>query len=110
MLRVLPQMNFTILIHQCDVIALDVPLVLAGGLFYHVLLVLVLARLKLLCYSLFRLSITLQSRHAEKNKYTKRQVTHRRNAADNADDAGEKLDDVVANYNKGFFSKKSITR
>ena len=44
----------------CDVIALDVPLVLAGGLFYHVLLVLVLARLKLLCYSLFRLSITLQ--------------------------------------------------
>ena len=43
----------------CDVIALDVPLVLAGGLFYHVLLVLVLARLKLLCYSLFRLSITL---------------------------------------------------
>ena len=43
----------------CDVIALDVPLVLAGGLFYHVLLVLVLARLKLLCYSLFCLSITL---------------------------------------------------
>ena len=44
---------------MCDVIALDVPLVLAGGLFYNVLLVLVLARLKLLCYSLFRLSITL---------------------------------------------------
>ena len=44
---------------MCDVIALDVPLVLAGGLFYHVLLVLLLARLKLLCYSLFRLSITL---------------------------------------------------
>ena len=43
----------------CDVIALDVPLVLAGGLFYHVLIVLVLARLKLLCSSLFRLSITL---------------------------------------------------
>ena len=27
----------------CDVIALDVPLVLAGGLFYHVLLVIVVA-------------------------------------------------------------------
>ena len=47
---------------HCDIIALDVPLVLAGGLFYHVLLVLVLARLKLLCSRLFRLSITLQSR------------------------------------------------
>ena len=46
----------------CYVIALDVPLVLAGGLLYHVLLELVLARLKLLCSSLFllfRLSITL---------------------------------------------------
>ena len=43
----------------CDVIALDVPLVLASGLFYHVLVVLVLARLKLLCSSLFHLSITL---------------------------------------------------
>ena len=43
----------------CYVIALDVPLVLAGGLLYHVLLVLVLARLKLFCSSLFHLSITL---------------------------------------------------
>ena len=42
------------------------------------------------------------SRHAERNKYTKRRVTHRRNAANNADEAGEMLDDVVANYNKGF--------
>ena len=48
------------------------------------------------------------SRHAEKNKYTKRQVTHRRNAAGNADEAGEMLDDVVANYNKGFAIRKVL--
>ena len=48
------------------------------------------------------------SRHAEKNKYTKRQVTHRRNAANNADEAGEMLDDVVANYNKGFAIRKAL--
>ena len=48
------------------------------------------------------------SRHAEKNKYTKRQVTHRRNAANTADDAGEMLDDVVANYNKGFAVRKVL--
>ena len=48
------------------------------------------------------------TRHAEKNKYTKRQVTHRRNAANNADDAGEMLDDVVANYNKGFAVRKVL--
>ena len=34
---------------NCDVIALDFPLALAGKLFYDVLLVFVLARLKLLC-------------------------------------------------------------
>ena len=48
------------------------------------------------------------SRHAEKNKYTKRQVTHRRNEANNADEAGEMLDDVVANYNKGFSVRKVL--
>ena len=48
------------------------------------------------------------TRHAERNKYTKRQVTHRRNAANNADDAGEMLDDVVANYNKGFAVRKAL--
>ena len=46
------------------------------------------------------------SRHAERNKYTKRQVTHRRNAANNADDAGLMIDDVEANYNKGFAIRK----
>ena len=48
------------------------------------------------------------SRHAEKNKYTKRQVTHRRNEANNADEAGEMLDDVVGNYNKGFAIRKVL--
>ena len=48
------------------------------------------------------------SRHAEKNKDTKRQVTHRRNEANNADEAGEMLDDVVANYNKGFSVRKVL--
>ena len=48
------------------------------------------------------------SRHAEKNKYTKRQVTHRRNAGDTADEAGEMLDDVVANYNKGFAIRRTL--
>ena len=41
-------------------------------------------------------------------KYTKREVTHRRNAAGTADDAGLMLDDVVANYNKGFASRKVL--
>ena len=48
------------------------------------------------------------TRHAESNKYTKRQVTHRRNAANTADDAGLMLDDVVANYNKGFAVRRAL--
>ena len=48
------------------------------------------------------------TRHAEKSKFTKRQVTHRRNAANNGDDAGLMLDDVVANYNKGFALRKAL--
>ena len=44
----------------------------------------------------------------KKNKCTKRQVTHRRNAGDTADEAGEMLDDVVANYNKGFAIRKVL--
>ena len=48
------------------------------------------------------------SRHAEKDKFSKRQVTHRRNAANTADDAGEMLDAEVANYNKGFASRKAL--
>ena len=48
------------------------------------------------------------TRHAEKNQFTKRQVTHRRNAANNADEAGEMLDAVVANYNKGFALRRAL--
>ena len=48
------------------------------------------------------------SRHAERKKFTSRHVTHRRNAANNADDAGEMLDAVVANYNKGFAVRKAL--
>ena len=48
------------------------------------------------------------SRHAEKNKFTSRRVTHRQNAAGNADEAGNMLDEVVANYNKGFAARKAL--
>ena len=48
------------------------------------------------------------SRHAERQKFTSRNVTHRRNAANNADDAGPMLDEVVANYNKGFSIRKVL--
>ena len=46
--------------------------------------------------------------HAERQKFTSRNVTHRRNAANNADDAGPMLDSVVANYNKGFSIRKLL--
>ena len=48
------------------------------------------------------------SRSAEKNKFTKRQVTHRRNAANNADEAGLMIDDVEADYNKGFATRRAL--
>ena len=44
----------------------------------------------------------------KKNKFTKRQLTHRRNAANNADEAGEMIDDIEANYNKGFAARKTV--
>ena len=48
------------------------------------------------------------SRHAERQKFTSRRVTHRQNAAGNADEAGNMLDAVVANYNKGFAVRKAL--
>ena len=48
------------------------------------------------------------SRHAERQKFTSRRVTHRQNAAGNADEAGNMLDAVVANYNKGFSIRKAL--
>ena len=48
------------------------------------------------------------SRHAESKKYTKRRVTHRRNPANDGDDPGLVIDDVDANYNKGFAARKLL--
>ena len=48
------------------------------------------------------------SRHAESKKYTRRHVSHRRNAANTGDDMGLMLDDVNANYNKGFAARKLL--
>ena len=48
------------------------------------------------------------SRHADSSRYTKRQVTHRRNPANDGDDPGLMLDDVNANYNKGFPARKLL--
>ena len=48
------------------------------------------------------------SRHAESKKYTRRQVTHGRNAANNGDGARLMLDDVNVNYNKGFAARKVL--
>ena len=48
------------------------------------------------------------TRHADEVKYTRRRVTHRQNAAGNADDAGMMLDDVNTNYNKGFAARQVL--
>ena len=48
------------------------------------------------------------TRNAERIKFTKRQVTHRRNAANNADEAGLMIDSVDANYNKDFATRKLL--
>ena len=48
------------------------------------------------------------SRSADSRKYLRRRVTHRQNAAGNADDAGLMIDDVNANYNKGFAARKVL--
>ena len=49
-----------------------------------------------------------KTRHAESNKFTTRRVTHRQNAAGNADEAGNMLDAVEANYNKGFAVRRTL--
>ena len=48
------------------------------------------------------------SRHADEIKYTRRQVEHRRNAADNVMDKGLMVDDVNENYKKGFAARKAL--
>ena len=48
------------------------------------------------------------SRSADSSKYTRRIVSHRRNVANNADDPALIIDDVNANYNKGFAARKVL--
>ena len=48
------------------------------------------------------------TRHAGEIKYTRRQVEHRRNVDDNANEKGEMLDDVNVNYNKGCAARKAL--
>ena len=48
------------------------------------------------------------TRSAEKDRFTKRRVTHRRNAANTADEAGLMIDDVDDDYNKGFATRRSL--
>ena len=48
------------------------------------------------------------STHPDSRKYTRRVVTHRRDAADANDERGLMLDDVHVNYNKGFAARKVL--
>ena len=48
------------------------------------------------------------SRSANKNRFIKRQVTHRQNAAGGADEAGFMLDNSPSSYNKGFAKRKAL--
>ena len=50
------------------------------------------------------------TRHGDEIKYTRRQVTHRQNAAANNNEPGLMLDDVNVNYNKGFAARKALLR
>ena len=53
-------------------------------------------------------SFFLIQQDADEDKYTKRQVTHRKNEAGTANDPGLMLDDVNENYNKGFAARKAF--
>ena len=48
------------------------------------------------------------STSANKNRFTRRNVTHRQNAASNADEAGLMLDNTPATYNEGFAKRKAL--
>ena len=48
------------------------------------------------------------STSANKNRFTRRTVTHRRNAANGADEAGLMLDNTPSSYNKGFATRKAL--
>ena len=48
------------------------------------------------------------STSANKNRFTKRNVTHRQNAANTGDAAGIMLDNTPATYNEGFAKRKPL--
>ena len=48
------------------------------------------------------------STSANKNRFTRRNVTHRRNAANGADEAGLMIDNTPATYNEGFAKRKAL--
>ena len=48
------------------------------------------------------------STSANKNRFTRRNVTHRKNTANNADEAGLMLDNTPVSYNEGFARRKAI--
>ena len=48
------------------------------------------------------------STSANKNRFTRRNVSHRRNTANGADEEGLMLDNTTATYNKGFAKRKSL--
>ena len=48
------------------------------------------------------------SKSANKNRFTRRNVTHRQNAANGGDDAGLMLDNASPNFNQGFAERKAI--
>ena len=48
------------------------------------------------------------SRSANKNRFTRRTVTNRRNAANGADEAGLMIDNTPVSYNEGFAKRKAI--
>ena len=48
------------------------------------------------------------STHPDSSKYTKRQVTHRRNENNTGDEAGLMVDSDNPNYNKGFAARKVL--
>ena len=48
------------------------------------------------------------SKNANKNRFTRKEVTHRRNTAGNADSAGLMLDNASTTFNEGFSKRKAL--
>ena len=51
-------------------------------------------------------TFSIRKKSADKNRFIRRIVTHRRNAADSADEAGYQLDNVSGTFNEGFAKRK----